>query len=783
MQDKLPFALLLLLCLVMGAATFWEKELGSEALSEAVYHSGWFIFLWAALLFSGLWLLLRRKRKALRLPALLLHAAFVLILAGAMLTHLTSVYGLLHLRQGIPENTFRAKHKRHWSNEQSGNLRQLPFSVTLQEFRIVYYPGTQAPADYASTVLVSHGTQRGKDPASKEKRTGAYGEKPQGFAQETQGLISMNRILNVKGYRLYQSSYDPDGRGSWLMVNYDPWGIPVTYTGYALLALSMLLILLDPKGTFRNLLRHPALRRSATALLLLLGLPAAAPASEGLERMARAWLETQTLPSPQAKEMGGLQVLYNNRITPLNTLARDFTLKLTGTARYRGMRPEQFLAGWLFYPQAWQFEPFFHIGNAELRKCLGTGKQAAFVDFFTGSKEYKLQQIWDRLNPGQSSATPLAKAIMETNEQVQLIAMLQGGALLKVFPLPAPDGSIGWYSPTDSLPPGTGETETCFVRGFFTLLHERIVAKDSADIRELIGKLASYQRQAGGRTLLDGTALHAEICYNRFEPSAWLYRLCLTCGLCGFLIFLFAPGQSALARKGGKILRAVFPAVFLALTVTVAVRSYISGRLPLGNGYETMLFLAWVIQLLTLFLNRRMPLLGTAFGFLLSGFTLLVSTLGQMDPQITPLMPVLLSPWLSLHVSVIMMAYALYAFTCLCGLTALALMRQRREEEVEKLTVLSRLLLFPATFLLGIGIFAGAVWANASWGTYWSWDPKEVWALISFLIYSLPLHRGSLPCFKSARTYHIYTAAAFLSLLMTYFGVNYFLGGMHSYAG
>ncbi|MGI6220174.1 MAG: cytochrome c biogenesis protein CcsA [Bacteroidaceae bacterium] len=775
-MKRLPFLLLLLLCAVMGTATFLEKDRGSQAISEAVYHSGWFILLWTALLFSGLWVIVRRKgRRMLRLPALLLHAAFVLILAGAMLTHLTSTYGLLHLRQGIPENTFRAEHKRYWSQEETASLCRLPFRITLQEFRIICYPGTQAPADYASTVVVSHGTF--------EKSRGTLDEKSRHFSEEVPQVISMNRILRVKGYRLYQSSYDPDGKGSWLMVNYDPYGIPVTYAGYALLALSMLLILLDPKGTFRRLLHHPALRRTTAALLLLAALPTAHLQARQLPRLGHDWLATQTIPAAQAGELGKLQVLYNDRIAPLHTLARDFTLKLTGTARYRGMRPEQFLAGWLFFPQVWQYEPFFRIKNDELRTRLEIDGQAAFVNFFGEAKDYKLQFLWDGLARQDKDRTPLAKAVLEANEQVQLIAMLQGGALLKVFPLPDKAGHIGWYSPTDSLPPGTDVEKTRFVRSFFSLLYERIEAKDFDEVTQLIGKLAAYQQQAGGTTLLSEAKLRAEIGYNRFEPTAWLYRICLTLGLCGFLIFLFAPSNSAFARKAGRILRLTFPLVFLALTATVALRSYISGRLPLGNGYETMLFLAWSIQLFALFLSRRLPQLGTAFGFLLSGFALLVSTLGQMNPQITPLMPVLLSPWLSLHVSVIMMAYALYAFTCICGLSALLLMRQKRMAEVEKLTVVSRLLLYPATFLLGIGIFVGAVWANASWGTYWSWDPKEVWALISFLLYALPLHRGSLPLFRNARTYHIYMAAAFLSLLMTYFGVNYFLGGMHSYAG
>lgn len=771
-MKRIPFLLLLLLCVAMGAATFVEKSQGSRVAAEWFYHSAWFVALWALILLSGLWLLLRHRGRDVRPAALLLHGAFALILAGALLTHLTSLSGLLHLRRGVPETSFRIDSRGADGTVLRGRLQRLPFRIVLQDFRIICYPGTQAPADYASTVAIS--------PSTLGEKRSTFAEKLQGSLPKAPQVISMNRILRVRGYRLYQSSYDPDGQGSWLMVSYDPYGIPATYAGYALLALAMCLTLLDPRGGFRRLLRHPLLRRGAIVGSLLL-LPAGIGHARDEQRPDRAWLMTQTLPAPQAEEMGRLQVLYNDRIAPLHTLAHDFTLKLTGTSHYLNLRPEQFLCAWLFYPQMWQYEPLFRIENSELRHRLGTGKRAKFTDFFTAARAYKLQFLWNAHEPGKS-LTPLEKAALATDEQVQLIAMLQGGTLLKMFPLRQDDGSIGWYSPTDSLPKGTPRDEARFVRGFFSLVYEAIQEARYDEVSRLIGKLAAYQQQRGGHTLLSSPALRAEIAYNRFEPTAWLYRLCLVLGLAGFLVYLFAPGKSRLAHATRRIVNGALPIVFLILTATVALRSYISGRLPLGNGYETMLFLSWCILAATFFLRRRLPL-ATVFGLLLAGFALLVSTLSSMNPQITPLMPVLLSPWLSLHVSVLMMAYALCAFTCIGGLSALLLLHQGRKEEVERLTVVSRLLLYPSTFLLGIGIFVGAVWANASWGSYWSWDPKEVWALISFLLYALPLHERSLPFFRSAKHYHAYTAAAFLALLMTYFGVNYFLGGMHSYAG
>lgn len=172
------------------------------------------------------------------------------------------------------------------------------------------------------------------------------------------------------------------------------------------------------------------------------------------------------------------------------------------------------------------------------------------------------------------------------------------------------------------------------------------------------------------------------------------------------------------------------------------------------------------------------------FGSLLSGFFMLVCHIGQMDPTITHLMPVLNSPLLSIHVSVIMMSYALLALTFVCGFTAIsiAMFDKKNRKMLEALAVLSRIFLYPALVTLGLGIFIGAIWANISWGRYWSWDAKEVWALITFMIYAVPVHTQSLPRLQRPMAYHIYTTIAFLAILMTYFGVNYFLGGMHSYA-
>ena len=237
-------------------------------------------------------------------------------------------------------------------------------------------------------------------------------------------------------------------------------------------------------------------------------------------------------------------------------------------------------------------------------------------------------------------------------------------------------------------------------------------------------------------------------------------------------------------RRGvSRVLLVVLGLMVCWLADLMVLRGLVSGHLPMSNGHETMHLLALCAALLTLVFHRRLPL-ALPLGFLVCGLALVVSMLGERNPQVGQLMPVLASPLLSVHVAVIMVAYALLAFVMLNGVAALVLLASHRECEaqVERLQVVSSLLLYPAVFLLAAGIFIGAVWANVSWGRYWGWDPKEVWALVTMLVYALALHPASLPCFRRPLFFHVFSVVAFLCVLVTYFGVNFLLGGMHSYA-
>ena len=690
MLKKTVIALYMIVVVVMAAATIVEKYQGTSYVSDHIYGAWWFSALWALLTAVAVFYFIRRR---VRRPSVVaLHLSFVVILAGALLTHLTARQGAVHLRTGETTNHY-----------QTPDLQEhtLPFTISLRHFEVQYHEGTQAPSDYRSHIVINGSEQR---------------------------VVSMNKIVSYGGVRLYQSSYDEDLQGTILALNSDPWGIPVTYAGYALLFVSLVWILIDPKGAYRQLLR-----RAAVCLVGCCAMTATA--------------SPRVLPQETADRFARLFVVYNDRVCPMETYALDFTMKLYGKRSYEGYSAAQVLTGFVFFCHDWTRQPVIRIKGSDMKQRLGLPDYASFNSLF--------DQHGYRLGPHLQD-----KDVRKTDEKVSLIMELHQGTPLKIFPYAGT-----WYSPTSTLPDSMDAEHRKYIREVFTLLNGEIQAGRYERANQFLDKMLAYQQTFGQRSLPSATRVQAEHIYNRVPFATILFMVCLTIGIVAFALQLF--GRRLPAQRW------LLAVVFLALTCCLALRWIVTSHVPMANGYETMLFMAWAVMLLAFAASRRFPIMLT-FGFLLSGFFLLVSHISQMDPQMTHLMPVLNSPLLTIHVSIIMTAFALLALTFATSLTALCTKRQAGQ-----LQLLSLLLLYPALTCLGFGIFIGAIWANVSWGTYWSWDPKETWALISFMVYAAPAHRS-----LAARTtyYHIYMTFAFLTLLMTYFGVNYYLGGMHSYA-
>lgn len=748
-MKKIIIALYALIVIVLGGATFVEHIQGRDFALQHIYGAWWFSLLWALLTAFGVAWIVRQHMR--RWPILLLHASFVLILAGALLTHLTSKQGVIHLRMGETTDEYYKA-----ATETGMRVAHLPFQLRLDSFNIIYHEGTQAAADYETHFTIIEGQQ------------------------QTEARVSMNNIFSHRGYRLYQSSYDEDQRGSVLAMNADPWGIPVTYVGYALLFFSLVYMLIDPRGTFRRLLRSPLLQRAALLIFIFhcsLFTCHAAP----------------TLPREQADAFARLHILYNDRICPVETYALDFTKKLYGKRHYGSYSATQVLLGFIFWGDEWSKEPIVKIKRGDLKSQLDLPTYCS-VDFFFNEAMggYIIGPYLKEYYNGQQDG--FHKQATQIDEKLSLVMDLRRGMPLKLFPANA----SSWIAPTDALPAGISPADSAYITTVFNSLYQDALSGNYAHFGQIVKTISDYQQKHGAASLPTATKDKAEHLYNHTPFATILFMFNLTLGFFAlFCCIWMMTRQKKSSKKWETIGNILLLISFLALTFCIALRWIIKGTIPMSNGYETMLITAWFVMAITLLSTLYSPLstlsfLLLTFGFLLSGFFLLVSHISQMDPQITHMMPVLNSPLLSLHVSIIMMSYALVSLTFICGIVALLLkgiskLRGHRETtaivtQMESLAVLSRIFLYPALTTMGIGIFIGAIWANVSWGNYWSWDPKETWALITFMVYAVVVHTQSLPVFRRPLSYHTYMVLAFLTILMTYFGVNYFLGGMHSYA-
>ena len=459
-------------------------------------------------------------------------------------------------------------------------------------------------------------------------------------------------------------------------------------------------------------------------------------------------------------------------------MANDFVTKLSGKAGWNGYGAMQIFAGWTFRPSDWEREPMILIKDKVARKVLGiNGKWASYDDFWNSLNVYKLKTPLEKAYKEGDAA--MVKHLRDADEKFNIIRMFYNGELLRMFPYTSPDGKLTWVAPgqknIDLMLP---EKEWNFVRRSMDYLTESVQAgNDNARALQIIDKIIDYQRLRASGVMPSACRLRCESVYGYLNSMRWPVMLYLTLSLLLAVCFSLgvADGRDRLAGY------AIIGTMLAHLIVLLALRWIVSGHVPLSSGFETMQFLAWSILLFTLLVLNKFPII-MGFAPLLASFAMLVAMIGSGSPRITPLMPVLQSPLLSVHVMVIMFSYALFALMMLIGVQGLVMHWKGDAVREESFAALSHTLLYPAVFLLTIGIFVGAVWANVSWGSYWSWDPKEVWALITMFVYMAPLHSSSLKSFRKPTFFHVYCIVAFLSVLMTYFGVNFFLGGMHSYA-
>jgi cytochrome c-type biogenesis protein CcsB len=648
-----------------------------------------------------------------------------------------------------------------------------PFSIYLRDFQLERYPGSQSPSSYASEVTVI-------DPRKN---------------LEMPYRIYMNNILNYGGFRFFQSSYDQDEMGTILSVNHDGLGTTVTYFGYALMTLGLILSFFSRNGRFRQLARATTqLNKSAAAVLVALLLSPAILANSIPENENPAF-DPKNISASHAKDFGKLLVQdRDGRMKPVNTLSSEILRKIYRKDKLEGLNSDQVFLGMLTYPEYWQTIPMIKVTHKELKRTIGITKSyASFADFIDHETGY--YKLFDQINAAYAKKpaerNTFDKDVMKVDERVNIFFMAISGDFLTIFPEPGhPENK--WHNPSDPYS-YFDSTEALFIDNIMPMYYNAVIeamrSDDWAPADTLLGYLKLFQNRHGESLVPAQAKLKAEILYNNINIFNRLYQLYGLMGLI-LLIILFAKvlNQNLRLKWVTRILAAIIIAGFIMHTLGLAMRWYISGHAPWSNGYETMIYIAWGTVLSgVIFLRRSKITLATTA--ILASVTLMVAHMSWMDPEITNLVPVLKSYWLIIHVAIITASYSFLGVGALLGLMNLLLIGLENRKNmlrfktiIQELTNINEMNLIIGLFLLTIGTFLGGVWANESWGRYWGWDAKETWALVTILIYSFIIHMRLIPGMGGTFGFNFAALIGFSSVLMTYFGVNYYLSGLHSYA-
>ena len=647
----------------------------------------------------------------------------------------------------------------------------LPFNLRLNSFILKRYPGSESPSWFESDVQLID----------------------QNYNINNRQRIYMNHVLRYKGYRFYQASYDSDEKGTLLSVNRDWLGTTVTYTGYILLALGMALSLLNKKSRFR-LLAQRASKIGPVAAFLIFGM-----ISSTLFAQQDPALIARKLPvidKTQADEFAKLFVQDNaGRIEPINTLASELLRKIARKNIFEGQDPNQVMLGMLVYPEAWQLQPMIRIGHPEIQKLLGIKtRYASFDNFFSSEKQnsYILRSyVEDAYRKKPDQRGKLDNELIRADERVNVCYLIYSGMILKIFPANT-DSVHKWLSPVTA--PGVFRSEDSvftnhIMQYYFEEVSKSVYSGSYKVPGEILRSLMLFQSRNGGNAIPSSIHSKAEVFYNRSDIFAHLTYIYL---LIGFLLLIIQFTHIFLPRFNIRYYSlptaAIIAIAFLFHTFGLGLRWYISGHAPWSNGYETLIFISWAAILAGLIFSRKSGITISVTA-ILAALLMQTAQLSWMDPQITNLTPVLNSYWLVIHVAVITSSYAFIGLAALLAVVNLLLMTfettrnsERLEIQISLLSRIIEMILIAGLYLLTIGTFLGGVWANESWGRYWGWDPKETWALITVIVYAFILHMRLVPRLNGRLLFNIMSLLGFGSVIMTYFGVSYYLSGLHSYA-
>lgn len=656
------------------------------------------------------------------------------------------------------------------------SYEQLPFDIYLRDFVLDRYPGSMSPASYASEITVKNNNEN--------------------FDYR----IFMNNVLDYDGYRFYQSSYDQDEKGTVLSVNKDPGKIP-TYIGYFLLCLGMFMNFLNPHSRFRTLARlinKDTLKHASVIIFILL-------LSFGSEKTFAQDLNL-TLPVVNTNHAKALATLIvqksaDGRMVPFDTLSREILEKIHQSDSYKGQNSNAVMLSMLVDVDKWQMEPFILMPqNQAVRDAIAnileipSTKYISYKDFFDENNRYKLQKYVENANRKNPNARGVFdKEIIKLDERANVVNLVFSGELFKFIPVQNNPNNV-WLAPfsaVTTLKGDEGHIVLALIQNYFSAVENAFKDGNWTRADEGLKFIKEYQEKIGYKVMPSKTKVEMEIFSNKAEIFVKLAPVYL---IAGFLLLILVFSKMVVPNlKISFIFKVVYVLNVLAFvihTVGLGLRAYLSGHAPWSNGYESMVYIAWALSLSGIFFSRKSPI-ALSLTSILSGVVLMVAHLSEMNPQITNLVPVLNSYWLSIHVSVITASYGFLGLCALLGIFTLFLMCFLKKDgkynlnilrNITEATRINEMAMIFGLCLLTVGNFLGAIWANESWGRYWSWDSKETWALVSILVYAAILHLRMIPKYCNQFVFALWSMFAYWVIIMTYFGVNYFLTGLHSYA-
>lgn len=656
------------------------------------------------------------------------------------------------------------------------SYEQLPFDIYLRDFVLDRYPGSMSPASYASEITVKNNNEN--------------------FDYR----IFMNNVLDYDGYRFYQSSYDQDEKGTVLSVNKDPGKIP-TYIGYFLLCLGMFMNFLNPHSRFRTLARlinKDTLKHTSVIIFILL-------LSFGSEKTFAQDLNS-TLPVVNTNHAKALATLIvqksaDGRMVPFDTLSREILEKIHQSDSYKGQNSNAVMLSMLVDVDKWQMEPFILMPqNQAVRDAIAnileipSAKYISYKDFFDENNRYKLQKYVENANRKNPNARGVFdKEIIKLDERANVVNLVFSGELFKFIPVQNNPNNV-WLAPfsaVTTLKGDEGHIVLALIQNYFSAVENAFKDGNWTRADEGLKFIKEYQEKIGYKVMPSKTKVEMEIFSNKAEIFVKLAPVYL---IAGFLLLILVFSKMVVPNlKISFIFKVVYVLNVLAFvihTLGLGLRAYLSGHAPWSNGYESMVYIAWALSLSGIFFSRKSPI-ALSLTSILSGVVLMVAHLSEMNPQITNLVPVLNSYWLSIHVSVITASYGFLGLCALLGIFTLFLMCFLKKDgkynlnilrNITEATRINEMAMIFGLCLLTVGNFLGAIWANESWGRYWSWDSKETWALVSILVYAAILHLRMIPKYCNQFVFALWSMFAYWVIIMTYFGVNYFLTGLHSYA-